>query len=245
MQPLNKLVICENEQQGKNKDKTNIWKWRTSIESNKSYSTIWKSLVFSSTSKSTQQTFAFDCVVLSEHRIDMVNAESIVKKHLNVFITARFIKKTLFLPDSEMKLNLKTFSNSGNPIVCKMNKETVNLKTDVNLFFQLLSVSRGWDVSMQNVLSHEFNAAPQVLFYPNSATRYTSKSNLLNKIGTKGYLSPSLMENPDIAAAVIDLLVSWKYYNLLNTASSKVFLKWPIKFLRNSSQAFVNLKCLL
>ena len=35
------------------------------------------------------------CVVHSEHRLDKLNAISIGKEHLNVFITERFIEKTI------------------------------------------------------------------------------------------------------------------------------------------------------
>ena len=35
------------------------------------------------------------CVVSSEHRVDILNAKSVGKEHLNVFITERFIEKTV------------------------------------------------------------------------------------------------------------------------------------------------------
>ena len=47
------------------------------------------------------------CVVRSEHRIDILNARSIRKKHLNVFITERFFKKTVYFLDS-----VKSFKRS-------------------------------------------------------------------------------------------------------------------------------------
>ena len=39
----------------------------------------------------------------SEHRIDILNAKSIGKKHLNVFITERFIEKAVSFWDSAEK----------------------------------------------------------------------------------------------------------------------------------------------
>ena len=46
------------------------------------------------TRKSTlKKNIVFGCVVRSEHRIVTLNAKSIGKEHLNVFITEQFIKK--------------------------------------------------------------------------------------------------------------------------------------------------------
>ena len=51
----------------------------------------------------------------------------------------------------------------------KKNNETVTLKTNVNLFSRLLSVSRERDVDVQNVLSRELCNVPLDLFYSNGA----------------------------------------------------------------------------
>ena len=45
--------------------------------------------------KSTQQNVVSGCGVRSEHRIDILNAKSIGKEHLNVFMTERVIEKTV------------------------------------------------------------------------------------------------------------------------------------------------------
>ena len=71
---------------------------------------------------------------------------------------------------------------------------------------------------MQNVLSRELCATPLDLFYSNGAVRHTAKSNLLNEIKTKRYSPPSLW---GILILVPLVLISWQYYNLLITASSK------------------------
>ena len=39
------------------------------------------------------KTVVSSCVVCSEHRIDIINSRSIKERHLNVFITERFIEK--------------------------------------------------------------------------------------------------------------------------------------------------------
>ena len=70
----------------------------------------------------------------------------------------------------------------------------------------MLSVSREWDVDLQNVLSHELCAVPLDLFYPNCAMRYSAKSKLLNEIEIKLCLLPSLMRNPDLGATVTDFI---------------------------------------
>ena len=71
---------------------------------------------------------------------------------------------------------------------------------------------------MQNVLSREPCAVLLDLFYFNSAVRRTAKSNLLNKIKIKRYSLPSLLGIPILLQLV---LISWQYYNLLITGSSK------------------------
>ena len=71
---------------------------------------------------------------------------------------------------------------------------------------------------MQNVLSRELCAVLLDLFYFNSAVRRTAKSNLLNKIKIKRYSLPSLLGIPILLQLV---LISWQYYNLLITGSSK------------------------
>ena len=43
---------------------------------------------------------------------------------------------------------------------CKKSNETVTLKSDLNLFSRLLSVSREQDVDVQNVLSRELSVVP-------------------------------------------------------------------------------------
>ena len=47
------------------------------------------------TRKFTLKYIVSGCVVRSEHCIDILNAKSIGKEHLNVFITERFIEKTV------------------------------------------------------------------------------------------------------------------------------------------------------
>ena len=76
------------------------------------------------------------------------------------------------------------------------------------------------DVGVQNVLSRGFCAVPLDLFYLNGDMRHTAKSNQLNEIGIKRYSLPSLWE---ILIMVQLLLISWQYYNLLITSSSKDF----------------------
>ena len=71
---------------------------------------------------------------------------------------------------------------------------------------------------MQNVLSRELCAVLLDLFYFNSAVRRTAKSNLLNKVKIKRYSLPSLLGIPILLQLV---LISWQYYNLLITGSSK------------------------
>ena len=51
--------------------------------------------------KYTLQNIVSGCGVRSEHRIDILNAKSVGKEHLNVFITERFIEKTFFLGSSK------------------------------------------------------------------------------------------------------------------------------------------------
>ena len=106
----------------------------------------------------------------------------------------------------EVESILTILSSGDNTIVCKKNNETANLKTDVNLFLRLLSVSRERDVDMQNVLSHKLSAVPLALFYPNGAMRHTAKSNLLNETEIKRYSLPSLMGNSDLGATAIDFM---------------------------------------
>ena len=91
-------------------------------------------VVLSSKSNSKLKNITFGFVVRFEHHTDMLNAKSIAKEHLNVFTTEPFIEKTVYFGDSDMKLSLKLFSSGDKPTVCKKNNETVNLKTDVNLF---------------------------------------------------------------------------------------------------------------
>ena len=43
------------------------------------------------------------CDVRSEHRIDILNAKSVGKEHLNVFVTERFIEKTISFWDPVKK----------------------------------------------------------------------------------------------------------------------------------------------
>ena len=81
------------------------------------------------------------------------------------------------------------------------------MKTDVNLFSRLLSVSGERDVDVQNILFRELCAVPLDLFYSNGAMRLTAKSNLLNEIEIKRCSLPSLMGNPDIGATVTDFMV--------------------------------------
>ena len=50
--------------------------------------------------KSTLKNIFSVCVVRSEHHIDILNAKSIGKEHLNVFTTEPFIEKTVSFWDS-------------------------------------------------------------------------------------------------------------------------------------------------
>ena len=59
------------------------------------------------------------------------------------------------------------------------------MKTDVNLFSRLPSVSREQDVDVQSVLSRELCAVPLDLFNSNGAMRHTTESNLLKEIEIK------------------------------------------------------------
>ena len=61
--------------------------------------------VIITTRKSTLKHIAFGCVVRSEHRIDTLNAISIGEEYLNIFMTERFIEKTVFLggPNKEVQ----------------------------------------------------------------------------------------------------------------------------------------------
>ena len=70
----------------------------------------------------------------------------------------------------------------------------------------------------------------------------TTKNNLLNEIKINKYSLPSLMGNPDLRATVTDFMAMLQ---LLITANSKDFLMQLMKFLHNSSQSFLNVKCLL
>ena len=79
-----------------------------------------KPFVFSSTKKSTLTIFVSDCTVCSENRIDILNAKSIGKENLHVFITERFIKMTVSFWDSVKKLNLKTFSNVSKQLLWRL-----------------------------------------------------------------------------------------------------------------------------
>ena len=45
-----------------------------------------------------------NCVLCSGHRIDIINGRSIEKGHLNVFITERFIEKTVSFWDDVRKV---------------------------------------------------------------------------------------------------------------------------------------------
>ena len=91
-----------------------------------------KPFVFSSTKKSTVTIFVHDCTVCSENRIDILNAKSIGKENLHVFITAIHQKDCFFLEISKEV-------ESENIFQCW---QTVTLKTDINLFLRLLSVCR-------------------------------------------------------------------------------------------------------
>ena len=52
----------------------------------------------------------FGCVVRSENRIDILNARSIGKEHLNIFIDERFIEKLKKLRRSHQRCSIKSFS---------------------------------------------------------------------------------------------------------------------------------------
>ena len=70
----------------------------------------------------------------------------------------------------------------------------------------MLSVSREWDICVQNVLSCELCAVPLDLFYPNGAMGDTAISNLLHEIEIKWYSLPSLIRNPDVGVTVMDFM---------------------------------------
>ena len=55
------------------------------------------------TRKSMLKNIVSGCLERSEHHMDIVNAKSIGKKRLNVFITERFIEKTVSFRDSIKK----------------------------------------------------------------------------------------------------------------------------------------------
>ena len=55
------------------------------------------------TRKSTLKNIVPGCVIRSEHRIDILRAKLIGKKHLNVFLTERFIEKTVSFWDPVKK----------------------------------------------------------------------------------------------------------------------------------------------
>ena len=55
------------------------------------------------TRKSTLKNIVCGYVVRSEHRIDILNTRSIGKGHLNIFLTERFIGKTVSFWDSVKK----------------------------------------------------------------------------------------------------------------------------------------------
>ena len=140
-------------------------------------------------------------------------------------------------------LNLKSFPSGDLSILCKNNIETVTLKTTANLLSWLqLTGIRIIDVWI--VLSCELWAVQLDFFYPNGAMKSVAKSNLLNKIKIKWYLLPSLMRNPDLGATVINFM-EISDLSLLLTVNSKDFLMQLMKFLQNSSQAFLNMKCQL
>ena len=109
------------------------------------------------------------------------------------------------------------------------------MKTNVNLFSRLLSVSRKRDVDVQNVLSRELCPVSLDLFYTYGAVRRTAESNLLNKDRNKKILATTFLGNPDLGATVTNFMAIL-YYNLLIKASSKDFQMKLMKFLQNSSK---------
>ena len=94
------------------------------------------------------------------------------------------------------------------------------MKTDVNLFSRLLSLSRKQYVDVQNVLSRELCAVPLHLLI--SKCWHISKSNLLNKIEIKRYSLPSLWE---ILILVQLVLISWQCYNIYSLQQVRKIFK--------------------
>ena len=70
----------------------------------------------------------------------------------------------------------------------------------------MLSVSREWDICVENVLSCELGAVPLDLFYANGAMGDTAISNLLDEIEIKWYSLPSLIRNPDVGVTVMGFM---------------------------------------
>ena len=60
------------------------------------------------TTKFTLKNIVSGCAVRSEHHIDILNAKSIEKEHLNVFITEQFIEKTVFFWDPVKKFRRRS-----------------------------------------------------------------------------------------------------------------------------------------
>ena len=163
---------------------------------------------FSSTKKSKLKNIVTGSVVRPEFLHDILDAKTIGKQHLDYFINERFFEGKISFWDSVKKLNLKTFSSGDKAVVCKKNNETITLKTDINLFSRLITVSRDRHIDLQHVLSHELSAVPLALFYPNGEMRKTSKSKLLKQIEIAQLSQQSLTEYQYTSATIIDFMAT-------------------------------------
>ena len=92
-----------------------------------------------------------------------------------------------------MLLEAKSENNSQWWLTYSLREDYRNSYFEKHLM-RLLSISRKWDVKVQNLLSLELYAVLLDLFYVNGAVRHTAKSNLSDKIEIKRYSPPSLWE---------------------------------------------------
>ena len=140
--------------------------------------------------------------------------------------------------DSVKKLNLKAFSRENKPNVCKKS-ETITLKTDVNLFFWLITVSR-YDKSICKMLFIiTLSAVSLALFYPNGDTRKTSKSKLLKEVKIAEYSKLSLLGYQYAPPTVIDFMAAIQptassIFDLLSNASDGIACKIIVSFQKSS-----------
>ena len=141
---------------------------------------------------------------------NILEVRAIRKEHLDYFINERFFEEKISFWDSVKKLNLKTFSSGDKPIACKKNNEVITLKTDVNPFSRLITVSRDWKIDLQNVILHELSTVSSALFYPNGDMTKTSKRKLLKEIEITEYSQLTLLGYQYVSATVIDFMATIK-----------------------------------